>query len=298
RLTFPPPATHDDEYKGDPELEWLIEIFPPANGTFDKDRLWKIFDADWRRSHPGFKLYGHSTEDHRWHYVIAGNTPGSYHRLQAGWPLVERYIPEDGQEIMSVKTLTKFREDLVKKLNRNFSGITLQEPEDIPAAINKAEKLAVIQKRFGRDAILVLKSDSLYPGRLAWDALISVGLRWGDGDLFHWEADAKHNYDQLFSVWTMTPPGYFFPENILAGTFNPTELIFGFPIPRCFNPLQVFDAMADAAEYCRKRLGGSIVNPQGQSFDRQAERDSLTRLVQEMKDSDLEPGSPLALRIF
>src|SRR5438445_7756695 len=191
RLTFPPSTSYDREYKGNPDLAWLIDIFPPANGKFDKDRLWKIFDRDWRQSHPGFELYGHGTDDHLWTYVIAGNTPESYDQLQSGWPLVKRYIPEDRQEVMSVSTLTKFRKDLIEKLNKHFPGATLQDSEDIPTAIGKAEELAVIQKRFGRDSILILKSDSLYPGRLAWDALISVGLQWGDGDLFHWDADGK-----------------------------------------------------------------------------------------------------------
>ena len=151
RVSFSPPSSDVREYKGNPDLDWLIDIFPPANGKFDKDSLWKIFDADWRNTYEGFELYGHRIEDGGWTYVIAGDTSGSYDQLQAGWPLTERYMQGYEHKVMSVGALTKYRKDLIEKLNKHFPGITLRESEDVPTAISRAEKLSILQKRFGRD---------------------------------------------------------------------------------------------------------------------------------------------------
>lgn len=297
RLSYVPEISHAEEpkYKGNPDLSWIIEIFPAANGKFSREALWNIFDLDWRKTYYGFELFGRSTEDGQWTYAISGDSPEWFDQLQVTYQLVHRAQPEDMQ--WNASSLEKFRDALRKRLFKKFTGINIQETEDISSAIKKAQHLAALKQQFNGDKILVLKSPSIFPGLLAWDALTSVGLEWGDGDLFHWNA-GDDSLDRLFSVWTSTPPGYFYPEHIKAGASNFDNLIFGFVIARCIDPVNVFDAMVDAAEYCRKRLGGTILNTEGQPFDRQTQKTSLTRMVEDMNAKGIPPGSGLTLRMF
>lgn len=160
---------------------------------------------------------------------------------------------------------------------------------------------AVIVKNdeFDKDAIIVLKSDTAWNGLLVWDVLQSVGLRWGDGDLFHWE-NVNRNYgdDQLFSVWTMTDPGYFLPEEIKKGTMNPDNLVFGFSIPRSIDPEHISPIMLNVVKYCKKRLGGKILDENGGQFNEEQYKHNLQKLVQKMKEMGNIPGSQPMLMAY
>jgi len=154
-------------------------------------------------------------------------------------------------------------------------------------------------KEFDKGAIIVLKSDTPLNGMKVWDVLQSVGLRWGDGDLFHWENPSRdYGDDQLFSVWTTTDPGYFLPESIKAGEMNPDNLIFGFSIPRDADPENVFEAMVKAIKYCQKRLGGKILDQNGQPFDEASERKAVLSIIKKMNDKGIKPGSDKALMMY
>jgi len=243
-----------------------------------------------------FELFGRSSIDGLWTYVITGDSPDSYDQLQVTWELAERNNPENIKWNTSI--LDDFQRALRQRLTAKFKAITIREAEDIPSALKKAQHLTDLQKQFGRHTIIVLKSLTFYSGKQAWDALISVGLHWGDGDYFHWSPSDDDPLYELFSVWSSTSPGYFFPEDVKAGTQNPADLIFGFEVPRSIDPVNIFDAMADAVEYCQKRLGGTLLTAEGQPFDRQQEKEVITKLTDEMNAKGIPPGSPLTLRLF
>jgi FtsZ-interacting cell division protein ZipA len=73
-------------------------------------------------------------------------------------------------------------------------------------------------EEFNEIAVIVLKSEHLFNGKVAWDALQCLGLTWGDGDLFHWKNETTVTGDVLlFFVYTSTEPGYFLPERVFEG---------------------------------------------------------------------------------
>ena len=126
----------------------------------------------------------------------------------------------------------------------------------------------------------------------------SLGLRWGDGDLFHWNNNSDYGSDQHFSVWTSTEPGYFFPEEIKNGKMNPNNLIFGFSIPRSADPVNIYQTMINSIKYCQNRLGGQIITAYGEPFDELLEKKELNELVDQMKTNGIIPGSDDALMLF
>lgn len=149
---------------------------------------------------------------------------------------------------------------------------------------------------FDQEAFIMLKSDSVFDGMQTWNVLQSVGLNWGDGDLFHW-VNTNQNFgdDALFSVGTTTNPGYFLPESVKTGQMNPADLLFAFSIPRNFDPKNVFNAMINAVKYCQKHLGGKMRDKHNHPFNEEKEKQDLELLLKKMNSQGLIPGSNKAL---
>lgn len=201
---------------------------------------------------------------------------------------------ESNERIRKLK-MDKPSENASDILDANLLIIPKAEPKASNADTSKAE----IIEKFNVGVLIVLKSKAPLDGMLVWDVLQSVGLKWGDGDLFHWEnVNRTYGGDQFFSVWTSTDPGYFLPETIKDGTMNPADLVFGFSLARNADPEQVFDIMFKAVKYCQKRLGGEILDANLKSFNEVDRKKNLRQLVGEMKSMGVIPGSGKALRTY
>lgn len=295
KLRIPPDPVkkHDPEYKADPAHEWVINVQPVAGAKFTKDELDKIFDRPWRKEFEGAEIYGFQTSDKRWTYATAGDVLGPFEKLQVAVNF--KVVYNDDNPDYDPQKLEKYLTAITTKLKAY--PFKTEPAEPVNSAVAKAKQLVDLNHEFDKDAIIVLAADKPMPGKLVWDALICTGLKWGDGDLFHW-GNIRKNYgdDQLFSVWTTTDPGYFLPESI--GQMNLGNLVFGFSIPRSADPENVYEAMLNAVKYCQKRLGGQILNQEGKPFDVEKERAALAQLVKKLKDKGIVPGSDNALINF
>ena len=127
---------------------------------------------------------------------------------------------------------------------------------------------------------------------------MSLGLKWGDMDIFHWPNDSDNGDDSFFSVWTSSPPGYFLPEEIAADRLHTADLIFGFSIPRNAAPKSVFASMVKAAEYARQRLGGELLDGNGHALDAGATEKEISAIEQRLNAAGFPPGSQRTLHLF
>lgn len=295
RLSFPKTIkeTEDVEYKPNTEIDWVINVKTLKPTSFTTEQLFEIFDNDWRENYGAANIYGYSDKERKWTYAIAGGEHDVYSKVQVAIDLIEVYEEESYYDI---KELEKYISELKKK----FSSVpvSLEFNSSIERAALRGKQLAELKSEFDVEAIILLKSDGAYDGRLAWDVLQSVGLVWGDGDLFHWDNKETYGHDQHFSVWTTTEPNYFLPEDIEDGSMNPTDLGFSFSVPRSADPNNVFAVMYDAVKYCQKRLGGTILDKDGNPFNEEKEKKYLDELTGRMKKNGLIPGSDTALRMF
>ena len=147
--------------------------------------------------------------------------------------------------------------------------------------------------------VLVAPRDETFGGRDIWDVMLCLGLEWGDMDIFHWQNPNRSKGDDfLFSVWTSTPPGYFFPEQIATGKVQVQNLVFGYSIPRSADPVAIFDSMTKAVRYSQKRLGGELVDAEGRPFDEAAVRQEIKETVKRLKEANFVPGEGSTLRVF
>jgi cell division protein ZipA len=163
-----------------------------------------------------------------------------------------------------------------------------------------AERLRSLLRDCDGDAVLVLQADEdrRFDGRKIWDVMYSLGLEWGNMDLFHWKNESDFGDGELFSVWTSTDPGYFLPELIAAGEVMTEDLVFSFSVPRSPAPAEVFDEMIKAAQYAQSRLGGTIVGDEDRPFVKDDARKRIEDVASRLIEAGFPPGEESTLRLF
>ncbi|HYG38625.1 MAG TPA: cell division protein ZipA C-terminal FtsZ-binding domain-containing protein [Cytophagales bacterium] len=295
KLSFPAIKRQNAEYKANPDKDWVIDLLPVNGESFKKQELSKMFDYDWRSKFQS-TIYGFSSEENGWTFADAGDSPDIYTKVQVAIDVQDIFNDENPN--YDQNKLERYIVELEKRIKKYPIKLRLEHKESIESAIQKAKGLVNIYQEFNRDALIVLQSDKRFNGMEMWDALQSVGLKWGDGDLFHWRNDKDYGHDQHFSVWTTTEPGYFLPEEVKDGNMNPNNLVFGFSIPRSADPENVHEIMIIAIKYCQKRLGGQILDRDMQPLNVEMEREEIKELLREMENKGIKAGSEKALRMF
>jgi len=283
------------EYKADPEREWIINLISADGASFKKEDFNKMFDYDWRSKFSS-TIYGFSNEENRWTYADAGGTPEIYSKLQVAVDVQEVFNEEN--PTYEPQKLKRYIDELEKRIKKYPTKLSIEQTETLESAILKAKKLVQLNQEFNFDAVIVLQADKQFKGLEMWDVLQSVGLKWGDGDLFHWSNEKDYGHDQHFSVWTTTEPGYFFPEEIKDGNMNPQNLVFGFSIPRSADPKNIYEIMLNSVKYCHRRLGGQILDRNMKPLNEEKEKRELSAFIKRMEQKGLKAGSDKALRMF
>ncbi|MCZ4225162.1 cell division protein ZipA C-terminal FtsZ-binding domain-containing protein [Pedobacter rhodius] len=279
--------------KGDPNKDFIIELKFENGHTFRKKDLEELFDKNWRITFTAAEIYGYSANDKQWTYALSGDKSEEYKQVEIAINLLEVFNDENPS--FDAKKLQNYVNELNRKLTTLNDKVNIKYIETFDQAIEKSKKLVALNRRFNKELIISLKSKSQFDGKKAWDALLCVGLKWGDGDLFHWR---KNNDEPYFSVWTSTTPGYFLPEQIKSGEMNPSDLNFGYSILTSRDPMNIYKAMLKAAKYCKSRLGGEILNAEGKPLNETENYRKIVNLIEEMNIEGIKPGTESAMRIY
>ncbi len=288
--------SNDKEYFANEKFDWILTL-ESLNGTyFNRDSVSKYFDNKWREKHQYPWLYCVPKGESKWTFLSSSeNESTEFSKVALAWKL---YDPlEDPPTVYDEKTLKKYRKS-VSKIAGKLKSNTISANYAIEQAANKSKELSEFVPNNNQYSIIILKADKEFEGKEIWDVMMSLGLKWGDMDLFHWNNDFGYGDDQLMSVWTSTNPGYFFPEEIAAGRVQTDDLIFGFSIPRSTAPDQVLEVVNKATEYAQSRLGGRILNENGQPFDIDQEKNKINKILTDLKNNSITPGMDDALYLF
>ncbi|MCP5343498.1 MAG: cell division protein ZipA [Pseudomonadales bacterium] len=87
-------------------------------------------------------------------------------------------------------------------------------------------------------------------------ALLGLGLRFGDMNIFHRHVDQKADSPVLFSVANMVNPGTF--DLNMINDFATRGVCFFMTLPNVANSMQAFERMLDAAQQLRMSLDGEL----------------------------------------
>lgn len=295
RLVIPTEEPEDEfkKYGSNSAYEWVLKIIPEQGKKFTKDKIWELFDYEWRSKNSGTTIYGFCPELNYWTYAISGDSPDYFDTLEVGISLIY-----DGESEITSETLLPYLANLKEKLKQFPFKTTVVENIPISEAVIKANKIRIYKNEFNKDFGIMLKSDSQFMGSRVLSTLEKVGLECGDGEIFHWYNYTQFGGDIHFSVWTLTEPRFFFIDDLANDDFNPNDLVFGFIIPRSADPETIFEIVIEVATYCQSKLGGKLLNAEMKPFDVEAERKNLKELVAKMKKEGFIPGSNMCLRLF
>jgi cell division protein ZipA len=283
-----PAFDEDRDYLPNVKVDWVVHVDYSPLVALRRSKIESIFNAAWLSRNGGPTVFGFAPEIERWTFVSAGGAPEIYSRLQIAWKM--RPIGKD-------MTITKQQfEQYQVRVERAASKLEATRVwTDLSAIEAEKRSAALIELAAscgqGIDMILQAPKGGTFDGKVIWDVMLCLGLRWGDMDLFHWENPGIPGDDHLFSVWTSTPPGYFFPEEIAAGRVRTADLAFGFSIARTFQPEVIFDSMMKAVHYTQKRLGGTLMNVDRSPFSEDVARLEIRSLVKRLRSDGFEPGT-------
>lgn len=300
-LRYPPagaqPVRPDStqEYFANPRYDWIIQVQPAH--PLQRQEVVAQFEAQWPKQHQRPQLYGRSTATGRWTYLVAADSDSIFSEIALAWKLYDERTPTPRP--FQASELSSFQQ-AVAQLAPTLAGRISSVNYSPAQAAAASQQLADFLNTNNQEALIVLKADTLFEGRAIWDKMRSLGLHWGDMDLFHWEnpdTDAGGG-DHLFSVFTSTEPGYFLPEHIAKGEVKTSDLVFSFSIPRSHAPQQVLQNMYQAASYCQQKLGGQLLNATGQPFDMAKELQKCQTVTQNLARQKLRPGYDDTLYLF
>jgi cell division protein ZipA len=274
-------------------LEWAIDVGPTNGALLSQAEVELLSNRRWLRELGDVTVYGQTAE--HWTYFTSTEPPTSWRRLALSTQILRTH--EQDPKPATATSLEAFLSAVQRRIAAH-PNLQARARSEAAFAARHAQRMFECWQRADLHTIVVLTGSAPFAGRDVWDVMLSLGLRWGDMDLFHWRNPIDLGHDQHFSVSTSTEPGYFLPEAIAEGAMNPEDLVFGFSIPRCAAPLHVFEQLMVAARYAQRRLGGSLLDAEGQAFDELAEREGIADVLKTLASYGLEPGRDTTLRLF
>jgi cell division protein ZipA len=299
KVDLPPRQQSEAErdYLPDPGVDWVITAEFAGRPRLIPSRVAASFDKNWRERFGGLTLYGRDASNGQWTYLISADGPTAVTELKLAWDYASSL---DQDEPATPPALYASRLKETERLLSAHGKVQVKAslaPDDAAA---RSATLKEVQEEFDYSAVLVLEAPRgrKFRGKQIWDVMLCLGLRWGDMDCFHWQNSSELGDDSFFSVETSTPPGYFLPEEIAADRLHTTDLVFGFSAPRCAAPARVLEAMIQATQYAQKRLGGTILDGDGNPADFDALRGDIQTIEDHLRELGLPCGSNDALRLF
>ena len=285
------------DYLPEPAVDWIVDIQLQQGIIVKRSKILEAFKEHLSQDFDA-TLYGYSAADKHWTFLSASDVPENYSELSVGIRLVD--TPSNAPRAKSQDDLNEIY-NAISTAAQTLGASKILPRTSPKEAANTATRILALWNACDKDATIVLRAPDgrHYDGKQIWDVMLSLGLQWGDMDIFHWEneTDAAGDSD-LFGVWTNTNPGYFFPEEIAAGRVFTEDLVFGFSIPRCAAPLEVFEAMTVAVDYARKRLGGEILDPTGKALNAQEVKKQIQSIVEKLVRAGFPPGKEPTLLLF
>lgn len=291
-----PEADAKGSYFANTKFNWIITLEANANVLFKKDSVNKYFSGNWKQQAQYPTLYVLPKNSTSWVLLNSSDYKNTeYQKIALVWKLHDTKNPEKvytKEELSKLDALAKKNMQLLKT-----NKITYNYPAD--QAAETSQKLTRLITDNNKWALIILKADNRFDGRDIWDVMMSVGLEWGDKDLFHWNnkdfpfADSKY-----LSVWTHTDPGYFLPDDIQQGKTYTKDLVFGFSIPRSIAPKDIYEAMYNISLYAQERLGGTLTDAEGNTVNMDKQLKQIDTIVKNLEKEAIHNGTGDALFLF
>jgi cell division protein ZipA len=292
-----PPWDEKRDYLPEPAVSWIVDVQIEGDPRLEPKQVSDAFDEKWREEFGGFMAYGRDVQRDQWTFLISADGPELVDRLKIAFDYID--VLHEEADLPEAPLYTKRLEQIRQRMKRFGQPVVTASatPEE---AAQRSRFLRDIKPNLDMNAVLILEATQgkRFEGREIWDVMLCMGLQWGDMDCFHWRNESGIGDDYFFSVETSTAPGYFLPEEVAAGRVRVDDLVFVFSVPRSAKPIEVWEGMARAVEYCKSRLGGRILNHQGTPANIPALRARIVEVSNQLRSAGFEPGADQTLQLF
>lgn len=306
--SLPAPRLAPDE-----TIEWVFQVRPSRPGaTFDRAEVAAIFDPAWADevfAGGHASVYARDVVDGPWTLVgddedaNDGADEGGEERGEGGGGYVSLVIAADLVRFFRkppTQAILQAFADAVKEVVADLGGVASLR-ENVQEAAARAKELGHARKQIGDvevSILVVAPDDRPFEARALAEVLTELDLVLVDEDAYYWENAPETAGDPwLFRVDTATEEDTFSLAAIEAGaTYD--SLVLALDVARTAAPKEVAAAMLSAARYVGAKLGGEILDEEGNVLDGRVLTARVENIVSRIRGAGFETGSDTALRLF
>ncbi len=173
------------------------------------------------------------------------------------------------------------RKAVTEKLKRNQMEINFGEEveqEDIPS-MSADDSTDVKKPEIDPEVIVVsvvMTDGNTISGAALLPTLLTLGLRFGDMDIFHRHQDNAGNGKVTFSLANMMNPGTFDLDQIES--FSTQGVTLFMTLPNAGDPFEVFEQMMNAAKQLSKEFHGQLLDDKRSVMTKQTEQHYIGKI--------------------
>ncbi|GHE98756.1 cell division protein ZipA [Thalassotalea profundi] len=123
---------------------------------------------------------------------------------------------------------------------------------------------------------VVMNEDNCISGAALLPALLTLGLRYGDMDIFHRHEDNAGNGKVTFSLANMMNPGTFNLDEIES--FSTQGISLFMTLPNAGDPFEVFEQMMSAAKQLSMEFNGQLLDDKRSVMTKQTEQHYTSKI--------------------
>lgn len=123
---------------------------------------------------------------------------------------------------------------------------------------------------------VVMPDGQMMSGAALLPTLLTLGLRFGDMDIFHRHEDAAGNGKVTFSVANMMNPGTFDLDNM--ENFDTPGISLFMTLPNAGDPFEVFESMMTAAKHLAVEFKAQLLDDKRSVMTKQTEQHYTSRI--------------------
>lgn len=313
--SLPPPRVGPDE-----AIEWVFHVRPTRTGaTFDRSEVTAIFGPEWAEevfAGGHVSVYARETANGPWTRLEADDDDAIEgddavekdenerdERDAGGRGYVSLVIAADLVRFFRkppTQTILQAFADAVKETVADLGGIAALR-ENAQEAAARAKELGHARRQVGEvdvSLLVVAPGEAPFEARALAEALTELDLVLVDGDAYYWENAPETAGDPwLFRVDTATEDEVFSLEAIEAAvTYD--SLVFALDVARTAAPTEVAAAMLKAARYVATKLGGEVLDDEGNVLDDRVLLGRVEGMMARVREAGFTPGSDASLRLF
>lgn len=305
--SLPAPRVAPDE-----TIEWVFRVKPTRVGaTFDRTETAAIFGPEWADEVFGgghVSVYARESADGPWSLVgddedeAEDDAHDEADRDEGGRGYVSLAIAADlvrfHRKPPTQQQLQAFADTLRDDV-ADLGGIASLR-ENVQEAAERAKELGLARRGVGEVevSLLVVATEAPFGANALAEALTELDLVLVDDDAFYWENTPDQAGDPwLFRVEPATEGETFSLAAIEAGHTH-DSVSFSLNVARTAEPVTVAEAMLLAARYVATKLGGEVLDDEGNVLDGRVLTARVEGIGRRVRDAGFVPGSDAALRLF